>query len=78
MPHRHCTIPSPLGPLRLVASGIGLCGLQMENEERHHPNSIEDHTRFTPIISQLNAYFSPAPSNNSTSPSTSTAPPSNS
>jgi methylated-DNA-[protein]-cysteine S-methyltransferase len=57
---RHCIIPSVIGPIRLVASEKGLCGLYL-NCERHDfqipAQSIEDPVHFSAIISQLDAYF---------------------
>lgn len=56
----HCSTPSPLGRLRLVATEKGLCGLYMDSE-RHGfqpgADSIEDTHHFSSVISQLDAYF---------------------
>jgi methylated-DNA-[protein]-cysteine S-methyltransferase len=56
----HCTTPSPIGPICLVASEKGLCGLYLDGG-RHDfqmpPQSIEDPAHFSAIISQLDAYF---------------------
>lgn len=56
----HCTAPSPVGPIRLVASEKGLCGLYL-NSEQHDVQmaqpSIEEPAYFSAILSQLGAYF---------------------
>lgn len=60
MKRYHFTTPSPIGPLLLVGTSKGLCGLYMACE-RHTfvppADSIEDAAHFSAIISQLNAYF---------------------
>jgi methylated-DNA-[protein]-cysteine S-methyltransferase len=56
----HCTTPSPIGPIRLVASERGLCGLYLDGE-RHDfqtdPESVGDSAYFSAILCQLDAYF---------------------
>jgi methylated-DNA-[protein]-cysteine S-methyltransferase len=56
----HTTVPSPIGPLRLVASDGVLCGLYMETH-RHRPDDTTfgapDDGPFGEVSAQLEAYF---------------------
>jgi methylated-DNA-[protein]-cysteine S-methyltransferase len=56
----HTTVPSPIGPLRLVASEGLLCGLFMETH-RHRPEEASfgtpDEGPFEEVTTQLEAYF---------------------
>ena len=57
---RHTIIPSPIGPLLLLASDIGLTGLYMSKNApspQEHPDWIEDPAPFKECRSQLDAYF---------------------
>jgi len=63
MQTRHCIISSVIGPIRLIASEKGLCGLYLDHERhafRIPAQSVEDPAHFSAIICQLGAYFAGA------------------
>ena len=56
----YCTMPSPIGPLLLTATEVGLSGVFMEDHTGGpgpHPDWVHDPARLAAVVSQLERYF---------------------